>query len=312
MLMFEWCQFIGALYEHCTNTKLHGKQQTINVPANLFFVITSFIGCYNSVKLISNQWNYSIYSSLKGQFSEVKLRWLIYCYSCFIFVNDTNTRKNHIFDKNHIFEEKFIFAYFKRFFILNMENSYYLAGLIDHLHIFHNARWLEAPIYKASKLVPGSLLPHWNSMRFLREGITLWHKLTGLSDIRNPVLAKFKHVTNIETCMLLCCDWITYVPALWNFQKADLNPTLPAKNTPLFLLSDMRRSLKISAWEMSLHAHVFSFTHKALVLWLFKCVHPKNQTKIFWFLHFYESKQMSLTQALKWLLEQSSALQLII
>ena len=29
------------------------------------------------------------------------------------------------------------------------------------------------------------------------------------------------------------------------------------------------------------------------------------------FLHFYESKQMSLTQALKWLLEQSSALKLI-
>ena len=27
-----------------------------------------------------------------------------------------------------------------------------------------------------------------------------------LSKIRDPVPAKFKHVTNIKTCMLLCCD----------------------------------------------------------------------------------------------------------
>ena len=61
---------------------------------------------------------------------------------------------------------------------------------------------------------------------------------------------------------------------------------------------------------MPLHAHVFSFTHNAVVLWLFRYVHPENQTRIFWFLHFYESKQMSLTQDLKLSLEQSSALQL--
>ena len=47
-----------------------------------------------------------------------------------------------------------------------------------------------------------------------RDGFTLRHELTAGSEIRDPVPAKFKHVTNIVTCMLLCCDYVTYVPAL--------------------------------------------------------------------------------------------------
>ena len=42
---------------------------------------------------------------------------------------------------------------------------------------------------KASELVLGSLTLAWNSMRFFDE-------------LTDPVQAKFKHVTNIETCML--------------------------------------------------------------------------------------------------------------
>ena len=38
------------------------------------------------------------------------------------------------------------------------------------------------------------------------EGITLQHKLTVVSKIRDPVPAKFKRVMNIYTCTLLCCD----------------------------------------------------------------------------------------------------------
>ena len=34
---------------------------------------------------------------------------------------------------------------------------------------------------------------------------------------------------------------------------------------------------------MPLHTHVFSFTHNAVVLSGFRCVHPENQTKIFRF-----------------------------
>ena len=78
---------------------------------------------------------------------------------------------------------------------------------------------------KASELVPCSLLPYWNPNKAIfHDGITLRLKLNGWSKIRDPVLAKFKHVTVIVTYMLLCCDWITYVPALWNFQKAVFEP----------------------------------------------------------------------------------------
>ena len=61
---------------------------------------------------------------------------------------------------------------------------------------------------------------------------------------------------------------------------------------------------------MPLHTHVFSFTHNAVVLSGFRCVHPENQTKNFRFFTFYESKQMSLTQDLRWSLGRSIALQL--
>ena len=57
-----------------------------------------------------------------------------------------------------------------------------------------------------------------------RDGFPLRLELNGWSKIRDPVTVKFKHVTVIVTCTLLRCDDVTYVPALWNFQKADLKP----------------------------------------------------------------------------------------
>ena len=59
----------------------------------------------------------------------------------------------------------------------------------------------------------------------------------GGSKIRDPVPAKFKHVTNIKTC--------TYVPALKFPKKLILNRTKLTKNTPLFLFPYMGHSLKI-------------------------------------------------------------------
>ena len=47
-----------------------------------------------------------------------------------------------------------------------------------------------------------------------RDCFTLRHELTAGSKNRDPVPAKFKHVTNIVICPLLRCDYITYVPAL--------------------------------------------------------------------------------------------------
>ena len=79
-----------------------------------------------------------------------------------------------------------------------------------------------------------ALFPRWNSMRFFHEGITLRHELTGRSKIRDSVPAKFKHVRNIVTCTSLWRNVITYVPALWNFQKADFEPYYASKKYTTF------------------------------------------------------------------------------
>ena len=52
-------------------------------------------------------------------------------------------------------------------------------------------------------------------------------------------MAKFKHVTVIVTCTLLRCDDVTYmyVPALWNFQNADLKPYPYDKKYTIFFFS---------------------------------------------------------------------------
>ena len=79
-------------------------------------------------------------------------------------------------------------------------------------------------LIKASELVPCSVLPQLEFNAIFRDGFLLRLKLNGWSKIRDPVTVKFKHVTVIVTCTLLRCDDITYVLALWNFQKADLEP----------------------------------------------------------------------------------------
>ena len=41
-----------------------------------------------------------------------------------------------------------------------------------------------------------------------------YHVITNAAYNRDPVPAKFKHVTNIDTCTLLCCDYSTLWEAL--------------------------------------------------------------------------------------------------
>ena len=41
-----------------------------------------------------------------------------------------------------------------------------------------------------------------------------YHVITNATYNHDPVSAKFKHVTNIETCTLLCCDYSTLWEAL--------------------------------------------------------------------------------------------------
>ena len=78
-----------------------------------------------------------------------------------------------------------------------------------------------------------------------REGFTLQHELTAGSEIRDPVPAKFEHVTNIVTCTFLCCDYVTYVPAL-KFPKSWLRTLgYRQKIHHFFLFPQMGHSLQI-------------------------------------------------------------------
>ena len=122
-----------------------------------------------------------------------------------------------------------------------------------------------------------------------RDCFTLWHELTAGSKIRDPVPAKFKHVTNIVTCTLLCCDYITYLPAL-KFPKS---------------------WLRTLGYRQKIHHFFFSHKWGTRFRYLSKlCLYtpsPRKSNENFSIFTFYESKQMSLTQYLSWSLGRSIA-----
>ena len=86
------------------------------------------------------------------------------------------------------------------------------------------------------------------------------------------------------------------------------NPTLTAKNTPLFLFPYIGHSLQIFAWGMPRHAHVFSFTHNAVVLRILDVFTPKIRRK-FLILTFLWIKTNVAYTRLEVIAKQSSALQ---
>ena len=122
--------------------------------------------------------------------------------------------------------------------------------------------------------------------------------MNSLQEVRfaPPVTAKFKHVTVIVlvryyvvmTSRTLRCEIS---------KKLTWNPTLTAKNTPLFLFPTRALASNICLRD-ALHGHVFSFTHNAVVLHILDVFTPKIRRK-FLILTIYESKQLSLTQDLK-------------
>ena len=57
-----------------------------------------------------------------------------------------------------------------------------------------------------NQLTDGMLISPLEFNAIFHEGINLRHELTEWSKIRDPVPAKFKHVTNIVTCTLLWCN----------------------------------------------------------------------------------------------------------
>ena len=101
-------------------------------------------------------------------------------------------------------------------------------------------------------------------------------------------------------------------------KKLTLNPFLSAKNTPLFLFPYMGHMLKIFASTICPYILMYSALH--IMQWFSQIldvftpkidVFTKKIKQIFFSIFtFYESKQMSLAQDLRWSLEQSIALQL--
>ena len=82
----------------------------------------------------------------------------------------------------------------------------------------------------------------------------------------------------------------------------------PQKNTPLFLFPYMGHSLQIFAWGMPRHAHVFSFTHNAVVLRILDVFTPKIRRK-FLILTFLWIKTNVAYTWLEVIAKQSTALQ---
>ena len=74
---------------------------------------------------------------------------------------------------------------------------------------------------KASELVPCSLLPHWNSMRFFAT-VSL-SDMNSLQEVKFAILYRQSSNTSriLYLVRLLCCDYVTYVPAL-EFPKSSL------------------------------------------------------------------------------------------
>ena len=132
---------------------------------------------------------------------------------------------------------------------------------------------------KASEQVPGSLLPHWNSMRFFATESL--YDSNSVKEVKFVTL--YRRSSNTSRILWLVRYYVLISSRTCRHCEISKKPTFTAKNTPLFLFPYMGHSLQIFAWGMPLHAHVFSFTHNAVVLSLFRCVHPENQITVFWF-----------------------------
>ena len=142
-----------------------------------------------------------------------------------------------------------------------------------------------------------------------RQGMKLFDHVRTCTEISKKVDFVSYHAANIYTFFSSS--------STWSHEQKYLR-----KGCPYMLDTWWWCSLKTAAyprvvesevnvmWYIT-HAHVFRFIHYALVLSQFGRVHPKKQTKIFWFLNFSESKEIKtiknkskqkpLTQDLKWL-----------
>ena len=149
----------------------------------------------------------------------------------------------------------------------------------NKLHTFNKSGWLFQGL--RASFWSGSLLPDWNSMRF--NATESLYESNSMEEVKFTTM--YRQSSNTSGILKLICYYLVITSRTCQHceisKKLTLNPTLTAKNTPVFLFPYTGRSLQVFAWGMPLHAHVFSFTHNAVVLSHFRCVHPENQTKKF-------------------------------
>ena len=61
-----------------------------------------------------------------------------------------------------------------------------------------------------------------------------YHVITNATYNRDPVPAKFKHVTNIDTCTLLCCDYSTLWEA-WHVNMVEIGARFSDENVKILV-----------------------------------------------------------------------------
>ena len=168
--------------------------------------------------------------------------------------------------------------------ILNLSYCTLPKGKQGVAWFIHRLCILSAPC-KASKLVLSSLHPRSNSMWFFTRDHSINH--CSLGERRFATL--YWQSSNKSRILKLVHYFVvirSHMCRHWNSKKLTMNPTMLAKNTPLFLFPDMGFLLKIFSLEIPYMLMYSAFHINAVGLSQFKCVHPENQTKIFLILTF--------------------------
>ena len=138
-------------------------------------------------------------------------------------------------------------------------------------------------------------------MRFLARGSL--YDTNSLAEVRFEIL--YRQSSNTSRILKLVHYYVVIRSRTcrhWEIsKKLTLNPTLLAKNTPLFLLSDMKRSLKIlpeGCPYMLMYSALHIMQRFSHILDVHMCSSRKSDQN-FSILHFYDIQTMSLTQDLK-------------
>ena len=123
---------------------------------------------------------------------------------------------------------------------------------------------------RASELVPGSIFSRWNSMRFFARRSL--YDTSSMNEVRFATL--YRQSSNTSRILKLVRYYVVIRSHTCRHceisKNLTLNPTLSAKNTPLFLFPYMGCSLKIFAQEMPGYMLIYSALR--IMQWFSDCL----------------------------------------